>query len=256
MVTTFRAEFKKLLTVRSTYILLTVSLLIAAFFATYVFGYKGNMQQATSPAFLTDIFQVTLGVFTTFGAIVSILLIAHEYRYNTILYTLTWNKSRIQILLAKAFTVLSFMTIGGFLVLAVSYAGVHLGLSLRDASMGPQNFELFDMVWRYAAYVWSYGLIGLILGILLRSVVAAIVAFFMIPALEGILGSLLLKDDAKYLPFRVIDTIPTTGAAESIAATSGFSMLSSEKAAMTAALYISILGIVATILFIKRDAAE
>mgnify|MGYP006146577103 CR=1 FL=1 len=256
MLTTLRAEFKKLLTVRSTYILMIVALVIAAFFATYVFGYRGNMQQASSPSFLTDIFQVTLGVFTTFGAIISILLMAHEYRYNTILYTLTWNKSRVKVLLAKAFTVLSLMTVGGLLVLAVSYAGVHLGLSLRSASMGPQNFELFDMAWRYAAYVWGYGLIGLIFGVLLRSVVAAIVAFFMIPALEGILGGLLLKEDAKYLPFRVLDSIPTTGAADSLAATSGFSMLSSEKAVTTAALYLLILGVVATVLFIKRDASE
>lgn len=256
MLTTLHAEFKKILTVRSTYILIIASLVIAGFLATYVFGYKGGLQQSSSPAFLTDIFQVTLGVFTTFGAIISILLMAHEYRYNTILYTLTWNKSRIQVLLAKVITVLSLMTLGGLLVLIVSFAGVHLGLSLRNASMVPQNFELFDMAWRYAAYVWGYGLIGLILGVLLRSVVAAIVAFFMIPALEGILGSLLLKDDAKYLPFRVIDTIPTTGAADSIAATSGFSMLSSEKAVSTAALYLLILGVVATILFIKRDASE
>lgn len=253
---TFKAEFRKLLTVRSTYILTVAALLIAAFFATYVFGYRQNIQQAASPVFLNDIFQVTLGIFTTFGAIISILLMAHEYRYNTILYTLTWSRSRLKVLLAKVLAVLSLMTVGGVLTLTVTYIGVHVGLALKGNSMGPQDFDMLEIGWRYLMYLWGYGLVGLVLAALFRNLVAAIVAFFMIPTLEGTLGSLLLKGDAKYLPFRALDTVPSSGQQGSINATAGFEMLSSTTAAGIVALYLAVFGAVALILFIKRDAND
>ncbi len=256
MLGTFKAEFRKLLTVRSTYILTIVALLLAAFFATFVFGYKQSIQQATSPVFLNDIFQVTLGIFTTFGAIIAILLMAHEYRYNTILYTLAWSRSRLKVLLAKVLAVLSFMTVGGVLTLVVTYIGVQVGLALKGNAMGPQDFDILETGWRYLMYLWGYGLVGLVMAALLRNLVASIVAFFIIPTLEGTLGSLLLKEDAKYLPFRSLDTIPSSGQQGSINAQAGFDMLSSTAAAGVVVLYLLAFGAVALILFIKRDAND
>ena len=94
MIPTLKAEFKKLLSVRSTYLTSLAALLfVAGLIAFYGQGFK------TEPKDLNSLFLVgTITIFSNItaiaGAIIALLLLAHEYRYNTIVYTLTASNSR------------------------------------------------------------------------------------------------------------------------------------------------------------------
>lgn len=250
MMASLKSEFRKLLTVRSTYILTILVLAFIAFLSIYVFGYNQAAQQASSPVFMSDTIYTMLGTAVTFITIISILLIVHEYRYNTINYTLTLSPSRIRVLFSKTVVMLTYATVVGAAVVAIAYFGSKLGLSIKGAELAPQQLPL-DLIWKYTAYVWGYALIGIILALLIRGVVGAIVAIFLIPTIEGLL-SLLLKDNTKYLPFRALDGIPATAAPNSI--TSSVETLTSAAALGVFAVYLAIFGTIAVVSFLKRDA--
>ncbi len=251
MLSPLKAEFRKLLTARSTYLLTGGVLALITFLSVFVFGYKQAAQKASSSIFMSDTIYAMLGTFVTFGAIVAILLVAHEYRYSTINYTLTLSRSRLRVLLAKVMTMLTYATIVGVLVIAIAYVGARIGLDIRGATLAPQTLPV-DLVWKYLAYLWSYALVGIILATLIRGLVGSIVAFFLIPTAEGML-SLLLKENTKYLPFRSMDAIPVTVAPNSI--TAGTEMLAAGAALGMACIYLGVFGVIATVSFVKRDAS-
>ncbi len=250
MLSTLKAEFRKLLTVRSTYFLTAGVLLLITFLSTFVFGYKQAAQKANSPIFMSDAMYTMLGTFVTFGAIIAILLVAHEYRYTTIGYTLTLNRSRLKVLLAKVITMLVYITVVGALVIAITYIGTRIGLNIRGVELVSQTLPT-DLIWKYLVYLWGYAFMGIILATLIRGVVGSIVAFFLIPTVEGML-SLLLKDNTKYLPVRALDSIPATVAPNSI--TAGTEMLGAGMALTLVCAYLGTSGVIAAILFVRRDA--
>lgn len=253
MLTAIKSEFRKLLTVRSTYFVTGAVLLLVVFFNGFVLGYKEAMQKATSPFFVNDALFTAIGIFVTFCAILSILLVAHEYRYNTILYSFTLGRSRLKVLLAKVFVMLSYATVVGAVVLALGYGSLLLGLSLQGESMVAQNFDWIDMSLRYLLYVWGYALVGLVLALLIRGLVGAIVAFFVIPTIEEILSPL-LKESAKYLPFRSLDSVPIVQDPGSFIAASTGQTLSTPAAIGLFGVYILVSGSIAAVLFLRRDA--
>ena len=88
------------------------------------------------------------------------------------------------------------------------------------------------------------------MAVIIRGVVGSIVAFFLIPTIENIL-SLLLKVNTKFMPFRALDAI----AATAIGAVPGSPNLTHMAAFLVSYGYIALFGIVACILFIRRDAS-
>ena len=100
-------------------------------------------------------------------------------------------------------------------------------------------------------YVWGYALVGIVLAVLIRSIVGSIVAFFVLPTIEGILSPI-LKQNAQYLPFRSLDSIPAPGSPDSIAASAP--SLDNVAALGVFAVYLAVFGTVAVVLFLKRDA--
>ena len=244
-----KSELRKLLTIRSTYYLTGFTLLLVTFLAVYVFGYQQASQKATSPIFMADALYNLLGTFVTFGVIVAILHVAHEYRYNTINYTLTAAKSRLAVLAGKVTVLLVYTTIVSLVTLAIAYFGTKWGLSLKDVTLVPQQLVWSDLAWQYLAYAWGYVLTGVVLALLIRGLVGSIVAFFLIPTLEGIL-SLILKGDTKYLPFRALDAIAATPNPVIQLET-----LSHVAALGVFGIYIVVSGAIATVLFVRRDAS-
>ena len=89
MFASLKAELRKLLTVRSTYIITALAFALVTFYAFYIEGFKADAARLHNPGLLAS--EVTGAVMTVaiFGALIGVLLMAHEYRYSTIVYTLT-----------------------------------------------------------------------------------------------------------------------------------------------------------------------
>ncbi len=251
MITTLKSEFRKLLTIRSTYFVSGFVLLVVAFFSVYVFGYKQAAGIPTDANFMSQVIYSMLGTFAIFATITAILIVAHEYRYNMILYSLTAARSRLRVLATKVVVALAYAAVMGTAVVTLTYFGTKLGLSLKDITLVPQNFDLSILGPQWLAYIWGYALTGIILAVIIRGLVGSIVAFFLIPTIENIL-SLLLKGNTRYLPFRALDAISSTQVAETIP---GSPNLSHMTAFLVTLGYLGVFGLIACLLFTRRDAS-
>lgn len=107
-----KSEFRKFLSIRSTYLVTLVTLALTAAL-TFIVARQQN-QVIDNPWFMHDtgIF-LGIGIFATFAGILAILNVAHEYRYNTITYTLTVSNSRLKVFLAKTIVVTAYSLLIG-----------------------------------------------------------------------------------------------------------------------------------------------
>jgi len=247
VIAALKAEFRKLLTVRSTYILTGLALAFVVFYAGYIEGFKLTGKELLNPHLLSqDIVGAIGSLPLVLGVIVAILLMTHEYRYNTVMYTLTSSNSRSKVLLAKilALTIfgLVFTAVVGALSPLMSLAGIHLHGD--GALLAPQAVDYGSLVWRSLFNGWAYIMIGLLLATLIRNQIGAIVSLFVIPTVEQVLG-LLLKDNVVYLPFNALNAVLTAPPKGGI---------SYFHAAVVVAVYLVIGWVIAWVLFLKRDA--
>jgi ABC-2 type transport system permease protein len=245
MLSTMKAEVKKLLTVRSTYVLCILSFLVLILFAFYIEGLrtKGVVMDPNKLASETTNAITTV---TVLGALAGVLLITHEYRYNTIMYTLTAARSRSRVFVAKFLVVTIFALLFSLAVGALSPALTYLGLHIKGAEITPQQFPVWDLAWRTFFYGWGQIIFAFLLAVIIRSQVGAIVALFVVPTLAEQLLTLLLKQNAIYSPFNLLKSVvndvslmPGVGPGE---------------AALYYLGYMAILGIIAWALFCWRDA--
>jgi ABC-type transport system involved in multi-copper enzyme maturation permease subunit len=260
MIPNIKAEFRKLFTVRSTYILGGLSLVFLCFYDFYIVGFKGGIHGGpmatlvgpSSPTFLMSQVARAGGVSgpILLSTIVAILLMAHEYRYNTILYTLTSSNSRNKTLLAKIIAVTCFTVIFSLGLEILGPALALLGLHAHHIKLGHQIFYYRDYIWRIAFYGWAYGMIGLLLAVLFRNVIVSIVSIFLIPiAVEPLLDLLLNTSQQQYLPFTALTAVVNSGIIRS-----GPGILSAVSSALVVLVYIVIGWVVAWVLFLRRDA--
>jgi ABC-type transport system involved in multi-copper enzyme maturation permease subunit len=248
MITALKAEFRKLLTVRSTYIITILVLLFIAFIAFYVEGWRLAPHDLLSPTQLSDDVFGALSL-SVFGAIIAILLMTHEYRYNTIMYTLTSSNSRARVLVSKVIVISVYALFLTAVIAVLSPVASYLGIHANGHSLAPQTLHVGNLIWRSLFYGWSYGMAGLLLATLIRVQVGAIAALFVIPgAIEPLLGEL-LKHNAVYLPFTAQGQVLGQGASFG-----GGAPLSPSKAAVVFTVYLVVGWVVAWILFLKRDA--
>ena len=255
MFASLKSEFKKLLTVRSTYIITALVLLFIAFMSIYVFGYQQGTDASkivSDPKLMMSALYVLFNVLATFAAVVVILLITHEYRYNLINYTLTASKSRLTVFANKLIVALAYSIVVGLVVTAITYFGVKLGVSLKGNTLAPQELPVLDLLWKYGSYLLGTVLFAAFIAFLVRGVVGAIVAFFIFPVVEQML-SLVLKDNADYLPFKALDAIGNSGISGAVAAP--MSNLTSLVALGVVAVYLVVVGAVTAVLFIRRDSS-
>lgn len=250
MIHSLKAEFRKLFTVRSTYVLIGISFALIILFAFYFEGYKGNTGSPaatlTTKAYL-EIVTNGVGLGIIFASIVAILFTGHEYRYSTIMYTLTSNARRTKALAAKLVAICVFCAGYGVLAILIALGAYTVGLSLRDATLPAQDFNLFTELGRVAFYCVGYALIGTLIALVTKSLVVAIAALLIIPTTIEPLLSLVLKENAKYLPFTAIDS--TIGAA-----VMSQNALSPGKAMALTGVYLGIGLAITWVLFVRRDA--
>lgn len=247
MIPAIKSEFRKLFTIRSTYIITFLVIAFLLFIAFYVEGWRLKPFQLKDPGQLaSDVYGgLTLMVF---GAIVAILSMTHEYRYNTIIYTLTSNNSRSKALAAKVITISCYAIGLAIIVGVLSPIATYLGVHAAGHSLGPQTLHYKDLVWRTIFYGWSYGMIGLVLATIIRLQPGAVAALFVIPAVVEPLLSQLLDKHAVYLPFAALSQLVGDGAV-------GGGSLPPGKAALVFLAYLLAGWAVAWYLFLHRDAS-
>lgn len=246
MMATLKAEFRKLLTVRSTYIITAFVTALVIFIAFYVEGWRLNGASLHDPTQLAADVTGALNI-TLFGAIVAILLMTHEYRYDTIMYTLTSSNSRSKVLWSKFIVVSAYALFLAVLIGVLSPVMSYLGVHAHGHALVPQTLHYGNLAWRSLFFGWGYGMAGLLLAALTRNQVASIAALFVIPDLAEQLLSLLLKHNTVYLPFSALNQVIGNTDMRS-------GSLSPGKAAGVYCIYLVIGWIVAWILFLKRDA--
>lgn len=249
MLGTIKSEVRKLLSVRSTYVVAIIVVGLSALVNFYVEGYWGQSGSAAAtlqPVAYREIIGNGVGMAALFISIIAVLQMGHEYRHNMITYTLTANARRTQVLLAKIMVIGVFSILAGLFVGVFSIAMYRLGLSLRGADLPPQEFDYAVMALRVAIYSFAYGMVGLLVTILLRNLIGAIVLLLLAPTtVEPLLG-LLLKDNTVYLPFSAMDHI--------LGAAMMQGDLTPNAASMLTILYIGVLGTITWLVFVNRDA--
>jgi ABC-2 type transport system permease protein len=247
MINSLKAELRKIYTVRSTYGILAFCFVIMCVFAFWVEGYKAGDGSRT----VTDVHKIAflvrdaVGNLAFFGGLVGILAMAYEYRYNTIMYTLTASKSRVRILLAKIFAVSIYSVFFTLFVTIMVLILLFIGISIKGLSLSHQELPL-DIIWRALFTSWGYAMAGLLLASLIRQQVGAIAAFFAIPIFIEQLAGLALKDNRIYLPFTALGQVTISEGVKNA--------LSPGKAAVVFSIYLIIGWIIASVLFLRRDA--
>lgn len=257
MIGAIRSEFRKLLSVRSTYVITAIAFGLLIFVSLYVVGYKNNDIAHLQSLYLADSLVRTSTLLSIFAAIISLLLFAHEYRYNTIMYTLTYQKSRSKILSSKIIVVAVFTFLYSMIGIGLALGSLVLGLHLAGGVLPNQNFDLLSYAAKTLIFIEGYALGALLIIALIRNQIAAIVVLLIEPGtIESLLG-LLLKHNAVYLPFTALSQVINSVAAITTAEhgqipSSGF--LSPTKGALVFAAYLVAGWAIAWILFLKRDA--
>lgn len=239
MIPLIKAEYRKLLTIRSTYILLGVAALLTGFVSFWVMGIKGDHG---STSLLMDAAGVSATIVPTFLAIIAVLHITHEYRYNTIMYTLTASNSRSKILTAKLAVLLAFGALATLSFMLFAVLAAWLGIVVSGDTLATQYFYVWDIVWKALFYGLAWVAIGLLFGVLFRHVVGAIVALFIPSTIEGLL-SMLLKENSKYMPFTALEQVHTSGGS-----------MSPGRSALLFSAYLLVVWAIGWYLFLKRDA--
>lgn len=204
MIPALKSEFRKLLTVRSTYFLTAIVFAFVFFIGGYITGYKALPTALSSPNYLVEQAYGAITFLSIIIAITCVLIFGHEYRYNTIIYTLTLNKSRSKVLAAKVIVASTYALLMGLAVIGLTMLSTIVGAHLHDYTLGAQTIHWADVLWRALFCVWGFSMLALLIVALLRNQIASIVVLLLMPTtIEGIL-SLLLKDNSKYLPFTAL----------------------------------------------------
>lgn len=243
MLPALKSEFRKLFTVRSTYVITAFIALFIVFFAGYIQGFKADSATLQDSGYLAAQSAGALAFAGVFCGLISILLLSHEYRYNTIMYTLTSVNSRSKVLLSKILAMTAF-AVGIAIIMALwSPLVAYLGIQLAGNDLAAQTVPLGDLIWRGLFFMWAYSMIGLVLVALTRNQIFSVVALFFIPiTVEGI-AALLLKENAIYLPFTSLMAVITDNP-----------NIAPPKAALVFLGYLASSWATAWFLFLRRDA--
>src|ERR1700722_15604919 len=177
-----KAEFRKLLTVRSTYFVTALVTVFVIFIAFYVIGWRSSPSDLHNHLNLASDVTGALSM-TIFGAVIAILLMTHEYRYNTIMYTLTSANNRSKVLLAKFITVSVYALFLATIIAVLSPVMAYLGIHAHGYTLVPQTLHYGNLIWRSLFYGWGYAMAGLLLAVLTRNQVASIAAIFVLPSI-------------------------------------------------------------------------
>jgi ABC-2 type transport system permease protein len=252
MLGTIKSEFRKIFTVRSTYFILLITLVLEflVFFlaSAYNLGHHGGLKLALSdPNRLSTRALVAVNALgLIYAGVISVLNITHEYRYNTITYTLSASKSRSIVFFSKLIVLSVFSIVFGAIFALLAPLLAKWGFAAHHYTLVHQTYNVSSIAWRAIFGSWAISMFAAIIALIVRNQVGAIATMFIVPStVEGLLG-LWLHNNSVYLPFDsvlnvVLGTTPTFN-------------LSYAHAALVALAWIVGGSIIAWVLFLKRDA--
>ncbi|HEY8456991.1 MAG TPA: hypothetical protein VIL34_15475 [Actinopolymorphaceae bacterium] len=209
MIDAVRYEWVRIRTLRSTYWLTGLGLLLSAVIAGII-GWvmrDDSISAAWSGVILTGGSAFSPLPFTAvFMGIVGIFSFGHEFRHGTILATLTAVPRRSFVVVAKCLVIAAWSFVVAVVGVGLNWtvgsvvAGESLPLVRGVAGAAVVGFVCFVVLW---------GLLGLGLGSLLRNVPAAVVLLLVFPLIvEPLIGTLAMLDALEpireavhYLPF-------------------------------------------------------
>jgi ABC-type transport system involved in multi-copper enzyme maturation permease subunit len=258
MSSALRFEWVRLRTLRSTYWLVGIGLLITAAVA-FIIAYATRNE----PLDAEIAAQVLTGgadfatFIPVFVAIIGIFSTGHEYRHGTIQPTLTAIPQRSRLLIAKIIMV----SLCAVVVVALSLA-INLAIGVIFWGETPSfGAPLDEVIPGYFVLVVLYGICGLALAQLFRGVPSAIVVLLVTPLLvEGLISGLSLvpaldwlQPALKFLPFSAGARLLATGPYDPQGGPD-FDFLSRWASGGVFAAFVAIILAVAWYLFKKRDA--
>ncbi len=244
MIPALKSEFRKIFTVRSTWVILAFAVVICSvLIGFWIFGYKDVAGAQTHANALLSSLLTAAGFSGVILSFVMLLLVGNEYRYTTIMYSLTSSSSRSKVFFAKLLAGSSVVLLFGAVVIALNAALFTLGQSMNHEASMAQQLAFGDVAWRLAVSFVGSAVFAFIIAILLRNQIASIAVILLMPAtVEGLLG-LLLKDNVKYLPFTALGNI-TASSPKPEPVTS----------LAIVGVYAVVLGLISWLLFVRRDA--
>jgi len=252
MIPSIKAEFRKVFSVRSTYIMLAIALLLVIFFGFFVVGMHSQRGKTLSPTFLDSNISGAIMTVTFFGGLVGVLLVTHEYRYNTIMYSLTNTNSRSKVFFSKILIITAFSLLFTVVISILAPLMIFLGVHAHGIRLVPQTFYYRDLAWRCLFYGWGYAMAAVVLAFIIRNQIATIVTLLIGPTLvDGIL-SLWLKQNIVYLPFDSLQNVLGSGRNNLANAQGSITPFHSLLVVMA---YLIFAWLVAWLLFLRRDAA-
>lgn len=245
MIPALNAEFRKLVTTRSTWFLVTATfLLTTGLVGFWIFGYKDVSHAGASGKALLDGILTAINVIGVFLPFIAILLVGHEYRYNTITYSLTSVNHRSKLFFAKYLAAVSFILVVAAVLVLCMIVAFHIGQAVAGIETMGQELDPWSLVWRFVASVIGGVTFAFILSMLIRSLTGTIAVVIVLPSfIESLLGGLLLHENAKYLPYTALGNLTQLNTGVSTT----FSL-------WVVCAYVAVVGAVAYALFLKRDA--
>jgi ABC-type transport system involved in multi-copper enzyme maturation permease subunit len=176
---------------------------------------------------------------------------AQEYTYGTLRNLLVRQPSRMKILFGKfismAFFALIMITIAALLSIAISYVlapGAKVDTALWFTSAG---FDaIFTTFVNVAISVVAFGIVGMVLGLLLRSPISAISLGVLWILIVEVLLMAVKNSLQSWLPGAQLSAIASGGAVD----------LTYKHALTVGGLYVAVGAIVASVLFVRRDVAN
>lgn len=247
MIDAIKAEFKKLFSVPSTYYLTGVVIVLELIFGFYVSGWRISNSGLHMSSTLAGDVTGAISIVSIFAGLMAVFLFTHEYRYNTIMYTLTSSNSRTKVLVAKILVVSCFAVAFTAIFGAMSPLLSIIGIDLHHLKLVPQVFNYNTLIWHTLFYGWGYSMAALVIAALVRNQIAAIVILLIAPeTIEGLLG-LILKKNVVYLPFSSLHQVIGQGMNYN-------SSISAARGALVFGCYLIVTWLIAWILFLRRDA--
>lgn len=267
MMATLKAEFKKILTIRSTYLWILIALIIVGIFSFYGEGFKDSTtliregQIHPIKAQLSLFIAGTVTQMATFiglvAGIMALLHITHEYRYNTITYTLTASNRRSKVLAANIISIFGFTLVYSILMTLIGIGLIYAGLAFSHNVLPHQTVNYLTYLGKSVFFAEAYALVGLLFGILIRNMAGSFAALLIIPGPVEALLSLILRNNSIYLPFMALSQViqgPTITSGHPAHPDNTTGYLSAPKGALVFLCYLVVGWMIAWYLFLRRDA--
>lgn len=253
MLASVKSEFRKLLSVRSTYVITIMGvLLIGGLLNFYAQGYR-SADDLNSPHIMEAVALMTVTFISILTGIVALLMVTHEYRHNTIIYTLTSSNSRTKTFIAKALVIAVYAMVVGVVMMVLGPLLTWLGASLAGGTIVPQTIDYWSIAWRGLFYSFGNAMAAVVIASLIRNQIGAIATYFVIASTVEELLTLVLRENSKFLPFRALNEVVNFSAQAGEVVKDAAALSIGENALVFTAYMV--VGLLASwFLFLRRDA--